>query len=340
METLQRIILGEFNNKLALNNHIGYEHNSTVYQGIYNNNKTNLTVLVKFIPRKDTPNFNQLLLEIGFIKYLSKFVSSKKYISVCYNVKLTKDYLIIVQELPIGMTLKKFISQIIGLEYSKYCRLICVLMYKLLIAINYIHVKGVAHRGLNPENIYVNYVNGKILDIKITDFAVSCGKYIGISYDSTKQNNHSNSRLDDYFCQTLDFLINPPEKFNISELVTRIKRLSKDQTRNSIYLYLAKKADIWALGILFWKLLNKQKTGDNPLDIQFPTNYQTVKSWKQFNGSAEASKLIKKIFESVIERMLSEIPKRAKSSDILENFVLVNKYYEDWDTDLQEIATS
>ncbi len=336
METLQQIILGEFNNKLALNNHIGYEHNSSVYQGIYNNNKRNLNVLVKVIPRKDTPNFNQLLLEIGFIKYLSKFVSSKKYISICYNVKLTKDYLIIVQELPIGMTLKKFISQIKDLTYGEYCRLICVLMYKLLIAINYIHVKGVAHRGLNPENIYVNYVNGQILDVKITDFAVSCGKYIGISYDSSKQN----SRLDDYFCQTLDFLINPPEKFNISELVARIKRLSKDQTRNSIYLYLAKKADIWALGILFWKLLNKKNNGENPLDIQFPVEYQKSKSWKVFNGSSEASKLIRKIFESVIERMLSEIPKRAKSSDILENFVLVNKYYEDFDTDLQEIATS
>jgi serine/threonine protein kinase len=340
METLQRIVLGEFNNKLALNNHIGNEHNSMVYQGIYNNNKKNLTVIVKFISVKDTPNFNQLLLEIGFIKYLSKFVSSKKYISICYNVKLTNDYLIIVQELPIGISLKQFISHVMGLSYDEYCRLICVLMYKLLIAINYIHVKGVAHRGLNPENIYVNYVNGQILDVKITDFAVSCGKYIGISYDSSKPNNHSNSHLDDYFCQTLDFLINPPEKFNISELVGRIKRLSKDQTRNGIYLYLAKKADIWALGILFWKLLNKQNNDNNPLDMQFPINYQLEQSWKQFRGHPEASKLIKKIFESVIERMLSEIPKRAKSSDILENFVLVNKYYEDWDTDLRDVATS
>jgi serine/threonine protein kinase len=340
METLQRIILGEFNNKLALNNHIGYEHNSSVYQGIYNNNKRNLNVLVKVIPRKDTPNFNQLLLEIGFIKYLSKFVSSKKYISICYNVKLTNDYLIIIQELPIGITLKNFVIKIMDLGYDEYCRLICVLMYKLLIAINYIHVKGVAHRGLNPENIYVNYTNGEILDVKITDFAVSCGKYIGISYDSKKSNNHTNSYLDDYFCQTLDFLINPPEKFNISELVSRIKRLSKDQTRNGIYLYLAKKSDIWALGILFWKLLNKQKNGENPLDIQFPSNYQNNQSWKDFKGPSDTSKLMKKIFESVIERMLSEIPKRAKSSDILENFVLVNKYYEDWDNDLREVATT
>jgi hypothetical protein len=59
-----------------------------------------------------------------------------------------------------------------------------------------------------------------------------------------------------------------------------------------------------------------------------------------YSDALVASKLIKKIFESVIERMLSEIPKRAKSSDILENFVLVNKYYEDWDTDLRDVATS
>lgn len=340
METLQRVILGEFNNKLSLNNHIGFEHNSSVYQGIYNNNKRNLNVLVKVIPRKDTPNFSQLLLEIGFIKYLSKFVSSKKYISLCYNVKLTKDYLIIIQELPIGITLKQFIIKIMNLSDGEYCRLICVLMYKLLIAINYIHVKGVAHRGLNPENIYVNYVNGEILDIKITDFTVSCGKYIGMSYDSAKTNNSTNIHLDDYFCKTLDFLINPPENFNITELVARIKRLSKDQTRNGIYLYLAKKADIWALGILFWKLINRQATGGNPLNIQFPVDYQTNQSWKTFKGPKDSSKLMKKIFDSIVERMLSEIPKRAKSSDILENFVLVNKYYEDWDDDLREVATS
>ncbi len=337
MDVLQNIILGEFNNKLALNNHIGYEHNSSVYQGVYNNNKKNLNVLIKIIPRKDTDNFNQLLLEIGFIKYLSKFVSSKKYISICYNVKLTSDYLIIVQELPVGISLKKFITQIMAFSYSEYCRLICVLMYKLLIAINYIHVKGVAHRGLNPENIYVEFVNGKIKNVKITDFAVSCGKYIGISLNRNENNNH----LDDYFCQTLDFLINPPEKFNISELVLRIKRLSTNQTRNDIYLYLAKKADIWALGILFWKLLNKKENDtNNPLNNQFPVNYKTDKSWETFKGSSDASKLIRKIFQSVVEKMLSEIPKRSKSSDVLESFVLVNKYFEDWDSDLRETIIS
>ena len=66
------------------------------------------------------------------------------------------------------------------MEIGEYYRLILITIYKLLLALNYIHTKGVAHRGINPETIYITYdnISKSIIDLKFTDFSVSCGKYI------------------------------------------------------------------------------------------------------------------------------------------------------------------
>ena len=208
------------------------------------------------ISRKDIVNFEQVLIEVGFLRYLSKFKTSLEYINLCYNIKLTDDYLIVILERPKGVTLKYFLNDIKNLPMKEYNKLVCVIMFRLLLAVNYIHDKGVAHRGLNPETIYIDYKDGLIESIKITDFAVSCGNYVSLSYDNS---NNQTNKVYNKVCETLHLEINPPETLKISSLINKIKKLTKDQTRESIYLYLAKKADIWSLGILFWKLLNRNK---------------------------------------------------------------------------------
>jgi serine/threonine protein kinase len=55
----------------------------------------------------------------------------------------------------------------IMLNINQYNKLSCAIMFRLLLAINYIHEKGVAHRGLNPETIYIDYKDGLIESIKI-----------------------------------------------------------------------------------------------------------------------------------------------------------------------------
>jgi hypothetical protein len=60
-----------FNNQLELMNHIGNENNANVYDGIYNNNSKMTNVIIKMIPRKDIKYIDQMLIEIGFLKYLS-----------------------------------------------------------------------------------------------------------------------------------------------------------------------------------------------------------------------------------------------------------------------------
>ena len=81
--------------------------------------------------------------------------------------------------------------------------------------------------------------------------------------------------------------------------------------------------------MLYWKLINKQNLNDNPLNIQFPKNYKTNNSWKTYTGHKENSRFIQKIFNLVIEMMLSEIPERGKSDEVLDKFIITNKYYEE-----------
>jgi serine/threonine protein kinase len=345
---MENFIKNIYKNKLLINKYIGSENKSSIYEGIFNNNKKDLNVIVKVISRKDIDNFNKILLEIGFLKYLTKYVSSKKYIYLCHNVKITPEYIIIIQEAPKGITLRKFIEKIMSLSFTEYYKLILVIIYKLLLAINYIHTKSVAHRALNPDNIYIVYdeSNKNIIDLKITDFSISCGKYdeLSVSVSENNNNNHNHNKTktktntnktNNVFCDTLDLLINPPENFNIDTLVKKIQKISNDQTRESTYLYLAKKADIWALGIIFWKLLNRNNLEQNPLELKFPVNYQKDNSWKKFKGYND-DKLIPRIFKVVIDLMLNEIPYRGKSNEILENFVILNKYYDDYDDNLKK----
>lgn len=342
---MDQLIKEIFNNQLELQNHIGIENNAEVYEGKYNNNSKILNVLVKMISRNDIKQLEQVLIEVGFLKYLSGYKTSLKFINICYNIKLTPQYLILILEKPQGVPLSYFMNQdnIRNMKFTDYYHLIMVIMYRLLLAINYIHTKGVSHRNLNPDTIYVDYQDGLIENIKITDFGISCGKYISVkndfNMDIIQSTNQTNQKIEkktkkgkniyNKICDTIDLEIDPPEKLSIPKLIQKIKRLSKNQTRDSIHLYLAKKTDIWSLGMLYWKLINKQNLNDNPLNQQFPKNYKTNHSWKTYKGYKEGSRFIQKIFSQVIEMMLSEIPERGKSDEILDKFIITNKYFEE-----------
>jgi serine/threonine protein kinase len=336
-----------FNNQLELMNHIGNENNASVYDGVYNNNSKMTNVIIKMIPRKDIKYIDQMLIEIGFLKYLSGFKTSLQYINVCYSIKLSSEYLIIVLEKPNGRTLKDIIENYKFSNWDEYYKFIKVIMFRLLLAINYIHSKGVAHRGLNPETIYIDYVDGFVNQLKISDFAVSCGNYESINYENQRKKTKGSSQssktqkktIYNRVCETINLDINPPENFKLSKLIARIKQLSTNQTRESIYLYLAKKADVWSLGILFWKLLNRKSLDESPLDLKFPTNYNQNLSWKtlpidinnksvlgDINGKDNFD-IMNAFFKIVVDLMLNKIPSRGKSDEILEKFITTNKYY-------------
>jgi len=309
-----------FGRALLLKDYLGEEKETKVYDAQY----LDKNVQVKVVSRKNLKDFNQILIEIGFIKYLSQYVSSQKYIYGCRVMKLTDDYLYLVMDKPTGQTLNDLFKNLKLSDWNVYYRVVTMIMFRLLLGINYIHKKGVAHRGINPETIYVSYKDELVEDLRLSDFAASCGKYIGLPLRKGQKGAYHK------LCQTIDLgLVSPPEDQKIDYLVNKIKKLSKDQTRNSIYLYLAKKADIWSLGILFWKLLNRKSLNinNNPLDVEFPKDYQKNNNWKKYHG--QKNKLMEGIHKLVVKMMLSEIPNRSKSHEILETFAIHYKYFEE-----------
>lgn len=325
---MEKIIKNVFNNNLNIEKHLGQENNNEVFLGDYLIHKQKKKVLVKMISRSQIKDLDQYMIELGFLKYLSNFNSSSMYINQIYNCQLTPEYIIIVAENPEGIPLSKFINQIKDFKPEKYFELISVIMFKILLGINYIHKKGVAHRGLNPETIYINYKDGIISSLKFTDFAISCGNYVKI--DQNINLNQKDRKSYYKFCQTIEMDINPPENFDLDNLVKKIKKITRNQTRNSIYLYLAKKSDIWALGILFWKLINYNPSGSgSPLDLEFNQNGD----WKTFKGNKKINKdklkLIKNIHRLIIDMMLNNIPHRGKSNEILDSFLIEFKYHDD-----------
>uniref|UniRef100_A0A6C0E7Y5 Protein kinase domain-containing protein n=1 Tax=viral metagenome TaxID=1070528 RepID=A0A6C0E7Y5_9ZZZZ len=316
---IEKEIINVFGSSCSLKNYIGDENETKVYYAKYQNKD----VLLKIISKKNIENFNNLLVEINFIRYLSKFTSSQKHIYRCINFKLTQDYLYLLLEKPNGQTLASFYKNLPEMDWNLYQKIITMIMFRLLLAINYIHKKGVAHRNINPETIHIIYNDSLIEDLRLSDFAVSCGKYIALPLQE------NNNQTDYYykFCNTLDLgIANPPENDNLDVLAKKIKSLSKNQTRNSIYLYFAKKADVWALGVLFWKLLNCNSFNKNPLDLEFPVDYKKNKSWQTYNG--HKNKLLEGVFDIVIKFMLSDIPERGKSNEILEKLAIHYKYNE------------
>jgi serine/threonine protein kinase len=306
-----------FGPSCSIKNYVGEENETKVYYAKYQKQD----VLLKIISRQHLDNFNHLLLEINFIRYLSQFISSQKHIYRCIKFKLTPDFLYLLMEKPNGQTLASFYKNLPTMNWNLYQRVVTMIIFRLVLAINYIHKKGVAHRGINPETIHIVYNESLVEDLRLSDFAVSCGKYVALQFEENQE--------DDYyaFCRTVDLdIANPPENGDLDSLVKKIKSLAKNQTRNSIYLYLAKKADIWALGILFWKLLNCNSFEINPLDVKFPQDYKNDKSWQNYRG--HNNKLLEGVYNIVIQFMLSEIPNRAKSHEILEKLAVYYKYNE------------
>lgn len=107
-------------------------------------------------------------------------------------------------------------------------------MYSTLKGLNYIHSNEVIHRDLSLTNIYVDAYD----NIKIGDFGVSV-KIYDICKCQSKESNKCNMPI----CGTLNYLA--------PELI--LNRITCDQ----IY-----KIDVWAFGVIFYKLI----TNDFPFD--------------------------------------------------------------------------
>ena len=129
-------------------------------------------------------------------------------------------------------------------------------MKGLLQGITYLHdVQNVIHRDLKPENILIGDYDD-LCQVKIIDFGLAC------------KNNVMSSITDFLKCGT--FLYKPPEQIS------------------NVFAY-AKKADIWASGVIMYELVTGRhpmwEPGEGKVEME-----ERMKSFKEFRFPKTMSK--------------------------------------------------
>ena len=135
-----------------------------------------------------------------------------------YDVIYTDKYILLIQELVNGISLRNFYDSEIRNQENISDRKLQILnsiLNQILSAFDHIHKKGIAHRDIKLENILMTKNN----EIKIIDFG----------FGMINQRNN----LQKFFCGTPNYMA--------PEIV-----LKKD--------YNGQKVDIWSLGVLIYKL--------------------------------------------------------------------------------------
>ena len=142
-----------------------------------------------------------------------------------YELGVYKEHFYIVTELIHGQSLSEKIKTH-NLSYKQSCEI----LIQLCNALNYIHIRGIIHRDIKPDNIYC--LNNGL--VKLADF--------GAALDLTKKN-----------------------KSDLS-LIGNIYYVSPEMCQNKL---VNKTSDIYSLGITFYEMITKKlpfEKGSN-LDI-------------------------------------------------------------------------
>ena len=139
-------------------------------------------------------------------------------IAKLYDVITTDKQILILQELVIGISLREYYNKEIrnqkGISEHK-SNIFKKIFKQIFEAMNYIHIRNMAHRDIKLENILMT----KNYDIKIIDFGF--GMY------------NPQNKLQNFYCGTPNYM--PPEII--------VKKP-----------YNGQKADLWSLGILVYKM--------------------------------------------------------------------------------------
>lgn len=126
----------------------------------------NVAKIIKMNSFRDLESYKQEiknLIRIGKRKCYKHIVCLKDY-------AYYKNYIIVITNYIRGITLREFIEQSRGLEYSD----VLYIMYQLILAMKTLHKKlGMAHLDIKPDNIMID---PETLDLSIIDFGLSCYK--------------------------------------------------------------------------------------------------------------------------------------------------------------------
>lgn len=261
---------------------------------------------------------NNSLSQIAFLNYLSRFQTSRKYIRPCLDFGITQNNIILVHQFNQEQSLGEYLEKIKDLKPKEYLETITKLIGKILYSLSYIHRKGVVHQNFDFENILIrfepiknNNQDKEDFTVIFTDFQYSCGHYL----------SEQDKKIHSQICSPK---FSPIEETYKEELLKKIEEVIEKEDKNKeesdqlAYLYLAKKYDIYLLGVLFWKMINRPKVGVNPILVEY--NHEDL----EYHGISHQGTI--NLNKFVVENLLSKIPNRLKAKEALDELVLKSKY--------------
>ena len=346
-------INSNLNKKFKIDKYLGNGTYGDIYKGI--NTKNNKKYVIKIIKKSDKSKTDKIITELGFIKLLNKFPSSKKYVNPCSDFIVLENSIIAIFPVLKGNNLDKIYETMKDLNPSERYYFTKIIMKHLLLGLEYIHGKNISHQNLSENNIVVyfptsknkntisnniphnsnnnttnnnttnnnttnnsNNIYGKyknIIDLKFVNFSTGCGDYIPIKDDDVYNKS----------CKDISMKLSHHGTISSSEVTKYLNKLSKSANSKSKYFHLAKKKDVRDLGIVFWRLINndninKYQNNDlTPNDNMYFTRYNDYVDYK---GNIK----MKHLHDYVIKYMLCPMEKRLSSKRLLQKFVAFDKY--------------
>lgn len=250
---------------------IGMGSFGTTYKAIDNNTHEKVAIKVININKLtayESKNKQYLIDEVNVLKTISSIQGEDNCdptISCYYENFIAQwrgaENMFIVMEYIEGMTLRDYINKRLELKQIINKNVLWSIFYGLAKGLSHIHNKGIAHRDIKPENIMITNDG----NIKFIDFGLSC---VSKCFEENCLNICS-----DKIVGSVPYIA--PELFNNSTKYNEngLKRLES-----------AKRADMWAIGLVMYELANIierfpfPSSDDIPQQIYYMLNYPTKDS--------------------------------------------------------------
>ena len=245
-------------NKYKIITYIGQGINGKLYMA---HDKKNNKVVCKQISIKDKDidktlnNTQQIQYELQILKYLANNITTRTYINPCLDHKIINNNVYTFFPIFNGYSLIHFKKYLSKLPPLTYYNLIFYLIKLILHGMAQIHKSNISHQNLTENSILISSthmhpqsrtINTALspskLHIKFTDFGLGCGN---IKDNNNTTNNNVNT-------QNTSHLASCASHNNVPII---INNNIKSQLTDTSYLQLSQQFDIFALGIIFLKLL-------------------------------------------------------------------------------------
>jgi serine/threonine protein kinase len=262
---------------------------------------TNINHVIKVFPYNEK-NIKLIDKEIKILQKLSKQSGCRPEI-ICFKEKFNDfskiyvvyDYYLGSSTVSLSLILNTMDESDIDLKFET----LLYITYILLKTFTYIHINGIAHNDIKPDNVLINNENG---EIQVIDFSLSCEEDLCIGYGTP--------------------LYTSPEIIR--------------KYHQPVSLDICQKGDVWSLGVLLYQLYNLNSLPfetdndnfDNISMIYFLghkiTQDKIIPS-DYFNENKEDQEIFDIINKMINSMLIIDPLKRPSMSDL---FIYFRKYFE------------